>query len=334
MATLALCATTGDQCADTLLQGAIGVVEACFPERIRGYYLIGSYANGSAVASSDLDVVVVFKHAFVGDEQARCWRLSHHCSLLSPMRIDLAPRCEDELFERGSVSLKLASQLVYGQDIRTAVGLEPLEEYLLQVLSGFLFYTALLRGEPERLVFPLDYPDPHAPFYGYERWGLLLANRFDIGLRTLVNSTTLAATFLVGVRAGRHVGTKRDAVEVYKHTVAGAWTNLLEDVYHLCKQRWGYRVPDTPAEQAELRRLCQRILGFENDVLEQCREYILGVLADGKDHQKIMVAQSLQKIIFVDAEVAAALERLTRQDQAVVRQAALEALVLIPETNG
>jgi predicted nucleotidyltransferase len=333
METLALCATTGDRRADTLLQGTIGVVETCFPERVRGCYLIGSYANGSAVASSDLDLVVVFKHGFVGDEQVRCRQLARHCSLLSPIRIDLAPRCEDDLFRNGAVSLKLASRVVYGEDIRAAVPLEPLEEYLPQVLSGFFIYTALLRGEPERLIAPLGYPDPHAPFYGYERWGLYLADRLEVGLRTLVNSTTLAATFLVGVRAGRHVGTKRDAVGAYRLTLADAWADLLEDVYGLCKQRWAYRIPATPAEQAELRQLCQRILGFENAALEQCRAYLLELLVGGGDHLKLLAAQSLQRITFADPEVAAALEGLARHEQAAVRHAAQEALALIPESN-
>src|SRR5262245_43357382 len=120
MDNLALCATTGDHRTDALLQGTIGVLETCFPHRIRGYYLVGSYANGSAVASSDLDVVVVFKHAFAGDEQARCRHLTRYCSLISSIRLDLAPRCETELFQTGSISLHLASQLVYGEDIRAA----------------------------------------------------------------------------------------------------------------------------------------------------------------------------------------------------------------------
>jgi hypothetical protein len=326
MENLALCATTGDQRTDMLLQGTIGVLEACFPNRIRGYYLVGSYANGSAVASSDLDVVVVFKHVFEGDEQARCRHLTHHCSLLSPIRLDLAPRCEMELFQTGSVSLNLASQLLYGQDIRAAVPLEPLDEYLPQVLFGFFFYTALLRGEPERLIYPLDYPDTQTPFYGYERWGLFLADQLAVGLRTLVNSITLAATFLVGIHAAQHVGSKRDAIEVYKVTIADAWTDLLEDVYSMCKQRWAYRIPDTPADQADLRQLCQRILSFENYVLAQCRGYILQVLTNGKDQLKLSVARSLLKISYVDAEVEAALQTLTHDAQATVRQAAEEAL--------
>jgi hypothetical protein len=326
MEQLALYTTTGDHRIDTLLQGTIGALETCFPERIRGYYLVGSHATSSAVADSDLDIVAVFKQTFADDEPTRCRRLNDYCSLISPVRLDVAPRCETELFESGSVSLKLASQLLYGEDIRALVPLTPLDEHLPQVLFGFFFYTALLRGELEHLTYPLDYPNPHGAFYGYERWGLYLTEQLAVGLRTLVNSTTLAATFLVGMHAARHVGSKRDAIVTYKGTIADAWTELLEEVYTLCKLRWAYRLPDTPSEQAHLRQLCQRVLSFENHALAQCRSYVLDVLAKGKDNHKLSITRSLKKISYVDAEVEAALERLSQDKQAAVRQAAQEAL--------
>ena len=34
--------------------GLVGLCELTFPERIQAYYLVGSYADGSAVPSSDL----------------------------------------------------------------------------------------------------------------------------------------------------------------------------------------------------------------------------------------------------------------------------------------
>jgi hypothetical protein len=288
--------------------------------------LVGSYANGSAVATSDLDMVIVFKYAFMGDEPARCRDLAYNCSLISPVRIDVAPRCETELFRSGSVSLKLASRLLYGEDIRALVPLESLEEYLPQVLSGFFFYTAMLRGEPAHLTYPVDYPDRNAAFYGYERWGVYLTDQLAVGLRTLVNSMTLAATLLVGLQATRHVGSKRDAIAIYKAMIADAWASLLEDVYVNCKQRWSYDIPDTPADQTELRQLCQRVLAFENYVLARCRGYILEVLASGKEDLQIAIAQSLKKIAYTDSEVEAALERLTRADHIAVRRAGEEAL--------
>jgi len=52
--------STGNARIDTMLRGAVGIFEAAFPDRVRGYYLFGSHMDGSAVGISDLDIFVVF----------------------------------------------------------------------------------------------------------------------------------------------------------------------------------------------------------------------------------------------------------------------------------
>lgn len=59
MDTITLLSSTGDPSVDRLLRGVIGRFEAAFPARIRCHYLKGSYTDGSAVATSDLDLAVV-----------------------------------------------------------------------------------------------------------------------------------------------------------------------------------------------------------------------------------------------------------------------------------
>jgi predicted nucleotidyltransferase len=63
--------TTGHQQVDGIIRGLIGIFEATFPERVRAYYLVGSYADGSAVPLSDIDIRVVFKDDFQGDEYVK-----------------------------------------------------------------------------------------------------------------------------------------------------------------------------------------------------------------------------------------------------------------------
>ena len=52
---------TGNQLIDNILRGIVGIFEALFPDQIRGCYLIGSYANRSALPTSDLDLIIIFK---------------------------------------------------------------------------------------------------------------------------------------------------------------------------------------------------------------------------------------------------------------------------------
>lgn len=87
---IALLRTTGDERIDAILRGLIEAVEAAFPDRVRGYYLKGSYTDGSAVATSDIDLTIVFKGAALVDAEAeRAQRLGEACSQGSPARIDL-----------------------------------------------------------------------------------------------------------------------------------------------------------------------------------------------------------------------------------------------------
>ncbi|MCL5998358.1 MAG: nucleotidyltransferase domain-containing protein [Chloroflexi bacterium] len=63
--------TTGQSQVDNLLRGLIGLCELAFPQRVRAYYLVGSYADGSAVGGSDVDVRIVFRDDFREELQQR-----------------------------------------------------------------------------------------------------------------------------------------------------------------------------------------------------------------------------------------------------------------------
>ena len=62
--------TIGKPSIDTVLSHIVERYEAQFPGRIRACYLTGSYAEGNAVEWSDIDVYVLFKDAFVSEEEA------------------------------------------------------------------------------------------------------------------------------------------------------------------------------------------------------------------------------------------------------------------------
>ncbi len=178
-----------------LLDGVIGLAEIMFPERIRAYYLMGSYAEDTAVPSSDLDMIIIFKGEFVGVEADRLRQLRHHASNLSPIRLDLAPRCEADLFANGVTGLKLASQFLYGQDIRNQIPLESIAQYRYDIIRGFLIYQREIRGEPDHIPILIVAPDPCAEFCGYDTFGNWFGgDHVEKGTRLLLNLTTAGAT--------------------------------------------------------------------------------------------------------------------------------------------
>jgi hypothetical protein len=63
MARLTLLSQIGVEQADETAQRSVDLFEQRFPGRVRGYYLVGSYAVGEAIATSDVDIVALFKGA-------------------------------------------------------------------------------------------------------------------------------------------------------------------------------------------------------------------------------------------------------------------------------
>jgi hypothetical protein len=82
---------------DRTIAGVIAVYEVAFPERIRGYYLVGSLSRGTAGTNSDIDLEIVFKESF----------LTHACECLHMLRQPtLSPhRSGDDSFTVLCVSL-------------------------------------------------------------------------------------------------------------------------------------------------------------------------------------------------------------------------------------
>ena len=67
--------STGSALADRVLEEVVALFERVYPGRVAAYYVEGSYADGTAVATSDLDVTIVFAAPFTS---------SVICFLLTP----------------------------------------------------------------------------------------------------------------------------------------------------------------------------------------------------------------------------------------------------------
>jgi predicted nucleotidyltransferase len=108
--------STGYPNVDQLLIDLIGNYERSFPDRIRGYYLVGSYSDRSAVPDSDIDMGVLFKGSLTDDERQRFRQLTHERSLLSPVRLDCSALDEAHFLKEAAAGAKMAL-VVYGEDV-------------------------------------------------------------------------------------------------------------------------------------------------------------------------------------------------------------------------
>jgi hypothetical protein len=269
--------STGDPRVDDILRGTLKVFLAAFPpNRIQAAYLVGSYADGSAVPLSDIDLRLVFAGDFLDlEEEQRFLVVRQYCRDLSPIPLDCPPLSEQRLlrdpaWSHEAISIKCASRHLYGEDLRPRLVLPDLETYTRQVERATLYFFARVH-RIEMVVYPLGYPDPDGEFYGYVDSG---RSAHDAPIdpdfastKLLVHFVGFAATGLLARQAGRLVVKKGDWLEAYQDAIHDEWTPYLERLYHLCRQEWGYRVPLDAADRLALRKLCAQALEFENHYL-------------------------------------------------------------------
>jgi hypothetical protein len=288
---ISLVNTTGKGKVDEIIRGIVGIFEMVFPGRIRGYYLTGSYSDGSAVTTSDIDMFIIFKDSFTNDEEELARQLWLYCRQISFVKIDLIRINEERLLRVGNIGVKIATLLMYGEDIREKIPLPVFDTYLRGVTeASFSYLAGDLRGG-DSLVFPLDYPDPTGVFYGYD------TKEWDTETKGLVSSVCRAATAIVALKGGRYVGKKSDSIKSYKDCVNDEWTGFLEEMYGWGRERWGYRIPEDEVERDRLRELCKRTLAFENHYLSTYREYLLAQLRREDDGCRLFAVKRLGETI-------------------------------------
>jgi len=302
---VALVAATGDAHVDALLREIVARFEAAFSGRVRGYYVIGSYGDASSVSTSDLDLDIVFKGRFEGeDERTRARELGATLQAQTVVELDIGIGDEEGLRDGLSPNLKLAGHCVYGEDIRDQFPLMPLVAWTRDRMHSSYYRLGSLFGRTAPVRAPLAYPDLVGEFFGYDRRPLRLADgSLAPGTRDLIRATGWVATALLAWRAGRYVARKSECHRMYQELIGDEWASLLTAIYEDCRQRWNYRIPSDPADRAFLRQLCVRTLGFENAFLAAYKTYLLGELRGADAEGQRFARETLARMPFDDAEV-------------------------------
>jgi hypothetical protein len=140
-------------------------------------------------------------------------------------------------------------------------------------------FLARARGNPDYLVFPLNYPDPEGEFYGYDCQEIeAVAGGTIKGMKELIMVTGVAGSAITALRAGVYTEKKGDMVRLYREHINDEWTTLLAEIYEKCNRQWGYLIPEEEAARQDLRRMCRQALAFENHFLTLLRDFLLAEL--------------------------------------------------------
>ena len=310
-ASITLKQSTGDIQIDSLLIEIITEYEAELLGCVSGYYVMGSYADGSGVGSSDLDVCLVIGDCQLG-ERERARVLAEMWKAKSQVELDIEIEEKEHLSQGIAPNFKYGSIWLYGEDIRQDIPLVPLRVWTRDRMHSSYWRTVQLFGRSTPVCMPLEYPDPQGEFFGYDARLLRLADGREVRCtRDLIRLVGWSATGLLAWKTGVYVARKKDCHRLYQEAFADEWGQLLQDIYEKCRVRWDYLLPEDEVERQELRELCRRTLGFENYFLRMYKEFLLEELRVDDAEGRRWALWALGKLPFGDQEVEVAMgERL------------------------
>ncbi len=329
MGSIQLLTSTGNERADAIIRGVVGIFEAVFPYRVRGYYLTGSYSSGSAAPSSDLDLGILFRGTYREDaESDQAIELCQHCEALNPL-LDLGVLSEERIQHPDMVGtvlqLKATGRLLFGEDSRAEIEAACDERYVRWAMHTPFHGIAFARPHESLLRVPLRFPDPDGEFFGYDQWKTLTPEGGE-STKLLEVIVGWIATALVVYRTGNYVGSKQETATLYRDRINDEWTELVEQVHELCQNRWGYHLPTSGAERQELRALCRRALEFENHFLSIYQGYLLQELGRPDRESQARAVERLGQFIYPGLTAVTALQALDCQDDPALQQAVADAI--------
>ncbi len=257
-----------------------------FGTDILACYVTGSWAAGTATDSSDLDLAII-AHERVVDEfaierSARWARKSGDVVLdvgvRSLRRIgDPTSAWYDAGAARWIVSVLHASNLVYGNDVRSAIPDPPITVYRQGVITEAKKGIAMLRdSDLGNFDFrePVGYPGEADDFFGYTKKRKNDWYPVDVaqGTKELSATITWCASAVITVTAAYYVPSRPKAVELYAAHVGDRWTSFVRMAYETLRLRWSGQVPANAEEQLQLNQFCRETLEFENGCLAVFRQ--------------------------------------------------------------
>lgn len=324
--------TTGQARIDRVLEAVETLFAASFPGRVRALYLIGSHAQGTSIATSDVDLEAIF----AGDwedarERERAQTLARACAALAEIELDIEVSAEARIAAEGvSPVLKLGGVLLAGEDVVAALPLVPLPVWTRDRMHTSYWRLVALFGRPLPVTLPLQYPAADDEFFGYLTREVRLSSGAAVpSTRDLIRAVLWAAAALLALEAGVYVGRKSEVPRLYAEHIGGEFAPYLGELLRACRDDWAYTIPAAPEERARLRALCERTLAFERAFLDRYRAYLLGELASGDATVHLVALRPLHLAPLVDDAVVDAVRRLaageTTANLAVTR-AAREAL--------
>jgi hypothetical protein len=199
-------------------------------------------------------------------------------------------QAEDWLHE--TIAIKEASIFLYGTDLRPFLSQLPsLPVFTRHVSRAPIIFMRKVRRGALVLRYPLDFPSPAGPFFGYD-------TDTSQPLKLLVQIPNFIASAILAIQAEQMVIHKSDCLPLYRQFIHDRWLPFLEDLDRIVRQDWEFRLPEAEEDRLTLRELCHQVLDFENYYLEQYENYLRSELAAGNAFRRAVALERLAEVNF------------------------------------
>ncbi|MBS1970582.1 MAG: nucleotidyltransferase domain-containing protein [Bdellovibrionales bacterium] len=260
--------------ADTAILEAIKTIQERFPKKILGVYVTGSYANGYAVSTSDLDLYFVFDENLSKENEKLGEEINRQLENITPA-LDIAFRGLPSLLEMGEVGMRENYLHVFGEPVHLQIPSPSMEDYIYRRMhSGYLRMQLTRKTKP--YTWPMDFPDDSGSLKGYD-WREKISHngkQFN-SIKEIVVLTGWMATGLIAWKGNTYVPTKNHVVNLFKSFFDGPIATDFETTTEFCRTKLAYMAPDNKEDRQKLEALLPQVLKFENFFLENYQHFLI-----------------------------------------------------------
>lgn len=297
---------TNDLKTDDILKGFISFCELLLPDSIAAYYLSGSRSDNTAVASSDIDLIIIENQPFSQDKVDLFMYILHTCNRMSSIEIGFCVFSQDEL-NIGVPAYVKSALFLYGKDILANIPIiDNAHMTNTFVYGAFRFLYHFLRDSHSTLTFPLNVPDKTKDFNGYLEFK---KNNYP-KTKILVNATARITSALLGIKKNIQPRNKSQSIKLFVELFNCEYTELVNDIYENVYQKWSYDIPKNENEIQKLKTICDTFILFENYFLDEVHPYIVENLRSQDSKNRENAKKCLNMISYNDKKTIALLNSL------------------------
>jgi hypothetical protein len=290
------------------LEAIIEIVNIAIPNKIRAFYLTGSYAENYSINTSDLDGLILLKKSSTKEDIQKAAKILDNLSQISNKDLDISilnetkitnPKSPHDTID--SLIVLQNSKLIYGKDIKFKIPEIDFEAYFETRINEPLYFIKRVR-KVKFLKYPLKYPNLKDFYLGYCNRKLLVQGEEVLSSKELVVNVGWIATALIVLKSGEMVVRKNDCLPKYKKYIGDEWVEFLESIFLICRNKWKYLLPEKIEDKNKLRDLCLKALDFENKFLETYKDFLIKKLDESR-LEKLFVIDILSKNLHYNDDI-------------------------------